>query len=65
MKRILLTSAGILAIMHAFSQEQKPADKKDSFLLLEPVEVRAVRAGEKSQFTKTSFFVNGDSVNWE
>src|SRR5687767_13271106 len=35
-----------------FSQEEKA--KKDSFILLEPVEIKATRAGENSPFTKTN-----------
>ena len=33
---------------------QKDSTKRDSFLLLEPVEVKAIRAGENSPFTKTN-----------
>ncbi|MES1216600.1 MAG: TonB-dependent receptor plug domain-containing protein [Bacteroidota bacterium] len=54
MKRILLSSIGILAIIQSFSQQQKEPEKKDSILVLVPVEVTAVRAGEKAPFTKTN-----------
>jgi len=53
MKRILFSSIGIFAIIQSFGQ-QDTAVKKDSFRLLEPVEVTAVRAGEKAPFTKTN-----------
>lgn len=53
MKRILFPVIGVLAILQAFSQ-QDSTKRKDSFLLLEPVEVTAVRAGEKAPFTKTN-----------
>ncbi|MBS1610411.1 MAG: TonB-dependent receptor plug domain-containing protein [Bacteroidetes bacterium] len=53
MKRILFPVIGVLAILQSFSQ-QDSTKKKDSFLLLEPVEVTAVRAGEKAPFTKTN-----------
>ena len=53
MKRILFSAIGIFAIIQSFGQ-QDTAVKKDSFRLLEPVEVTAVRAGEKAPFTKTN-----------
>ncbi len=53
MKRILLSSIAMLAIVKLFAQQQ-PANQKDSFLLLEPVEVTATRANEKAPFTKTN-----------
>ena len=53
MKRILFPVIGVFAIVQSFSQ-QDSTKKKDSFLLLEPVEVTAVRAGEKAPFTKTN-----------
>jgi len=53
MKRILFSAIGIFAIIQSFGQ-QDTAIKKDSFRLLEPVEVTAVRAGEKAPFTKTN-----------
>ncbi|MEJ0105798.1 MAG: hypothetical protein WDO19_26040 [Bacteroidota bacterium] len=56
MKRILFSAIGIIAISHLFGQQDKPVEKKDSFLLLEPVEVTAVRASEKAPFTKTNLF---------
>jgi len=34
--------------------QTKDTTKRDSFLLLEPVEVKAIRAGENSPFTKTN-----------
>jgi len=55
MKRILFSAIGIFAIIQSFGQ-QDTAVKKDSFRLLEPVEVTAVRAGEKAPFTKTNLF---------
>lgn len=53
MKRISFPVIGVLTILQSFSQ-QDSTKKKDSFLLLEPVEVTAVRAGEKAPFTKTN-----------
>ena len=53
MKRIaILITAAIISSL-AIGQN-KDSTKKDSFLLLEPVEVNAIRAGENSPFTKTN-----------
>ncbi|HLF46451.1 MAG TPA: TonB-dependent receptor plug domain-containing protein [Chitinophagaceae bacterium] len=52
MKRILLF-AFIFSGYFAFGQKE---EKKDSILLLEPVELRAVRAAENSPFTKTIIY---------
>ncbi len=52
MKRILL-SIGFLAALYADGQ-QKENPKKDSFLFLEPVELKSIRAGENTPFTKTN-----------
>jgi iron complex outermembrane receptor protein len=55
MKRLVLLF--IIVSCHEFSaaQEDKPArDKEDSFYMLSPVEVRAVRASEHAPFTKTN-----------
>lgn len=54
MKRILLSLLIISSLIAKGQQEEKV--KKDSILLLEPVELRAIRAGENSPFTKTIFF---------
>jgi len=54
MKRILLSSIALLALVKLFGQQQQPANQKDSFQLLEPVEVTATRASEKAPFTKTN-----------
>lgn len=51
MKRIAITTIGFLATVTLCAQEQQ---KKDSFILLEPVEVKAIRAGENAPFTKTN-----------
>ncbi|TAL49983.1 MAG: hypothetical protein EPN92_02280, partial [Chitinophagaceae bacterium] len=54
MKRIAFLILILAANGPIFSQqEEKP--KKDSFLLLEPVELKAIRAGENAPFTKTNF----------
>ncbi len=52
MKRIFITGCIILSALLAFSQQ--PETVKDSFYLLSPVEVRAVRAAENAPFTKTN-----------
>jgi iron complex outermembrane receptor protein len=52
MKRIAFFSVIIFFACRAYSQ-QKPADK-DSFYILSPVEVKAVRAGEKTPVSKTN-----------
>lgn len=53
MKRFLFPVISTLASLQLFSQ-QDSANKKDSFLLLDPVEITAIRAGEKAPFTKTN-----------
>ena len=53
MKRIaILIIAAIAGVMA--NGQTKETVKRDSFLLLEPVEVKAIRAGENSPFTKTN-----------
>ena len=52
MKRILLFLL-FFSCFQSFSQQEKL--KKDSFLLLDPVELRSTRAGDYSPFTKTNF----------
>lgn len=52
MKRIFITGCISLTAILAFSQQ--PETVKDSFYLLTPVEVRAVRAAENAPFTKTN-----------
>lgn len=54
MKRILLSLTSFLTAASLFAQQDSLTSKKDSFLLLGPVEVRAIRAGEKAPFTKTN-----------
>jgi iron complex outermembrane receptor protein len=51
MKRIAILITAII-IGNAVSGQNKDSTKRDSFLLLEPVEVKAIRAGENSPFTK-------------
>ncbi|MGC4036536.1 MAG: TonB-dependent receptor plug domain-containing protein [Chitinophagaceae bacterium] len=53
MKRILFSAIGVVTLLQSFGQ-QDSTKRKDSFQLLEPVEVTAVRAGEKAPFTKTN-----------
>lgn len=53
MKRIAILFAAAFFSKTAIGQVDEKA-KKDSFLLLEPVELRAIRAGENSPFTKTN-----------
>ena len=50
MKRIALFSVSVLITGFVFSQE----NMADSFYVHSPVEVRAIRAGENSPFTKTN-----------
>ncbi len=53
MKRIaILITAAIVG--NAVFGQTKDLTKRDSFLLLEPVEVKAIRAAENSPFTKTN-----------
>src|SRR5262245_24650903 len=53
MKRIAILITTTIANAAVFGQV-KDSIKIDSFLLLEPVEVKAIRAGENSPFTKTN-----------
>ena len=53
MKRIAIMITAIIISSQIFSQS-KDSTKRDSFLLLEPVELKAIRAGENSPFTKTN-----------
>ena len=53
MKRIAFLITAAIASNLSFGQT-KDSTKRDSFLLLEPVEVKAIRAGENSPFTKTN-----------
>lgn len=52
MKRIILSGCFICTAIVNFAQQKEEA--KDSFYTLSPVEVRAVRAGENTPFTKTN-----------
>ena len=52
MKRIFLLGCSLAATTFLLSQEKQ--EIKDSFYILSPVEVRAIRAGENSPFTKTN-----------
>ncbi|MFI5133916.1 MAG: TonB-dependent receptor [Chitinophagales bacterium] len=52
MKRIAITIYFFLLSAAVFAQEKEPT--KDSFYILSPVEVKAVRAGENAPFTKTN-----------
>jgi iron complex outermembrane receptor protein len=54
MKRILLLITSLAAVANSFGQIDTIKAKKDSFLFLEPVEVRAIRASDKAPFTKTN-----------
>ncbi len=53
MKRIAILIVAAIICGDVFSQS-KDSTKRDSFLLLEPVEIKAIRAGENSPFTKTN-----------
>ena len=53
MKRIAILITIAIVGNTVFGQT-KDSTKRDSFLLLEPVEVKAIRAGENSPFTKTN-----------
>jgi iron complex outermembrane receptor protein len=53
MKRIAILITVAIAGNTVFGQTSD-STKRDSFLLLEPVEVKAIRAGENSPFTKTN-----------
>jgi iron complex outermembrane recepter protein len=52
MKRIAIYAISIFGCSHMSAQKEEPV--KDSFYLLTPVEVRAIRAGDNSPFTKTN-----------
>lgn len=52
MKRIIISGCLFLSALSSFAQQTK--EVKDSFYTLSPVEVKAVRAGENSPFTKTN-----------
>lgn len=52
MKRIIMLGCTIITTIALPAQEKKAAS--DSFHLLNPVEVRAIRAGDKAPFTKTN-----------
>jgi hypothetical protein len=54
MKRIAILITVAIAGNTVFGQT-KDSTKRDSFLLLEPVEVKAIRAGDNSPFTKNQF----------
>lgn len=55
MKRIVFFILILSFTGTGYAQEDKPATtEKDSFYLLSPVEVRAVRAGENAPFSKTN-----------
>ncbi len=56
MKRIIVLGCSLVTTIACFSQIVPPVreEVKDSFYSLTPVEVRAVRAGENSPFTKTN-----------
>ncbi|TMI85942.1 MAG: hypothetical protein E6H08_21835 [Bacteroidetes bacterium] len=53
MKRIAILIIAAIVGNAVFGQT-KDSTKRDSFLLMEPVEVKATRAGENSPFTKTN-----------
>ncbi len=53
MKRIAILIIAAFASSLSIAQT-KDSTQRDSFLLLEPVEVKAIRAGENSPFTKTN-----------
>ncbi|HET6722483.1 MAG TPA: TonB-dependent receptor plug domain-containing protein [Chitinophagaceae bacterium] len=53
MKMIAILITAII-IANAVSGQNKDSTRRDSFLLLEPVEVKAIRAGENSPFTRTN-----------
>lgn len=52
MKRIAFFIMAKIALIPVYGQEVKA--QKDSFILLEPVELKAIRAGENTPFTKTN-----------
>jgi len=53
MKRIAILIIAAIVGNAVFGQT-KDSTKRDSFLLMEPVELKAIRAGENSPFTKTN-----------
>jgi iron complex outermembrane receptor protein len=55
MKRIAILFSTAF-VCHLTLGQNNDTTKRDSFLLLEPVEVRAIRAGENSPFTKTNLY---------
>ncbi|MEP7372443.1 MAG: TonB-dependent receptor plug domain-containing protein [Chitinophagaceae bacterium] len=59
MKRIAIVSCILFSAITSFAQHVPPVPEQkqettDSFYLLSPVEVKAIRAGEKAPFTKTN-----------
>ena len=58
MKRILFTGCTALLTAFSFAQNNpsQPKAEKDSFYLLSPVEVRAVRVSDNAPFTKTNLY---------
>ena len=58
MKRILLSLVTALSILAGHGQQNKEISKIDSIKILEPVEVRAIRAGENAPFAKTNLSKN-------
>jgi len=59
MKRIAFVSCILFSAITSVAQEVPPAPEQkqvitDSFYLLSPVDVKAIRAGEKAPFTKTN-----------
>ncbi len=52
MKRIAIPIISLLLWQQTIAQEKQPV--KDSFYVLSPVEIKAIRAGENSPFTKTN-----------
>jgi iron complex outermembrane recepter protein len=54
MKKISILFSCLLFSFAGFCQQEKTTAQKDSFLLLEPVEVKASRAGNLAPFTKTN-----------
>jgi iron complex outermembrane receptor protein len=54
MKRIAIIYCYLLTTAAATAQQPVNLEKTDSFYLLTPVEVKAVRAGENAPFTKTN-----------
>jgi iron complex outermembrane recepter protein len=51
MKRIIFFACLLFSAVAIYAQEP---EVKDSFYLLSPVEVKAIRAGENAPFTKTN-----------